>query len=425
MVASTLDSKWPLSARFKACSIRTYRQVNPATLIPPHPNFATRCNIAMISTWHPRKCGIATFSTQLRHSLLLHSSCLVNQSRIDIVAPILEDETYSTYPSDIVKHTFHEHDASEYLQTAKFINSQRYHTIYLQLEFGIYQMDNLLCLLREIKAHRLYTIIHTVHVNLLESEHSWIQQVAFLSTKIIVLSHTMRYILNVFHGIPTRDIIVIPHGGPDIEYDRDDFSHRSLLTRSFSTLPDLSGKKIIFSNGLIHPLKGFEYMIRAMSQVLSVIPNAVYLISGIPHPTGIGCEDYYISLQLETNRSAAAKSIIFDRNYRSDDDLYTLLRNSHVYVNPYTNTVQSVSGTLTMALSVGTISISTPYPYAREMLRNGIGKLVPFHSVENLARAAIDILNQTDDWHRKKTKDIYDYSKRYTWDEIADQYLNL
>jgi glycosyltransferase involved in cell wall biosynthesis len=373
--------------------------------------------------------------------------------RVDIISPIHSSESYQDYTtstSDLsaVTHTFQEHDSNEYLHTARHINSKRYQTVFLQLEFGLYDMDSLLCMLREMKVHRLYTILHTVQINLLETEHSWLQQVAFLSTKLIVLSHTMRHLLTVYHGIPTRDIIVIPHGGPTLPYERYDLNTTALSPSLFSlsspttpsplapyhaavsTLPPLAlsmfvGKKIILSNGLIHPKKGFELMIRAMPRVLSVIPNALYVISGIPHPMGVGCEDYYHSLVSEANTSTAT-SIFFDHSYRSDEELSLLLRHSHLYVNPYTNKEQAVSGTLTMALSVGTISISSPYPYAREVLRNGIGRLVPFHSVESLADAVIEMLNQTDSWHEQRTREIHRSSQeKYSWKKIAEQYLEL
>jgi glycosyltransferase involved in cell wall biosynthesis len=459
VIAANLDSKWPLSARFKACSIRTYRQINSLLLIPPDPKYDPHCNIGMVSTWPPRKCGIATFSSHLRQSLLLSQSthCQPNKSRVDIIAVDGDSDVYDPL---IVKHLFHHHESIEYLSTAKWINSQRYQTLFIQVEFGLYDMDNFLCLLREIKIHQLFLILHTVHVNLLEIEHSWIQQMTFLSTKIIVLSHTMRYILEVYHGIPSRDVLVIPHGGIGMgewmmrieEEERDtDMEHTSFqrydtlitsintsqpppvsitLLPIFSLLPSdiVSGKKLILSNGLIHPFKGFQYMIRAMPHILSVIPNALYVISGIPHPTGgVGCKDYYNSLVQEATDSGLTinQNIYFDQNYRTDDELSILLRSTHLYVNPYTNIGQSVSGTLTMALSVGTITISTPYPYAREMLRNDVGKLIPFHSVEQLAETVIEILNQTNTWHELKTKEIYERSQEFSWKEIGKRYSEL
>jgi glycosyltransferase involved in cell wall biosynthesis len=421
----------------------------------------------MVSTWPPRKCGIATFSFHLRQALLfqpsssLSSQCPPNRSRVDVIAVVDRAGGGSDVYGPSVVKSFHQHEASEYLSTAKWINSQRYQTLLIQLEFGLYDMDSFLCFLREIKVSQLFTILHTVHINLLEVEHSWIQQVVFLSTKIIVLSHTMRYILEVYHGIPSRDILVISHGGLGMGIGGQGLSFEekgeggSTFRRydtllSSSSIPQtpssagsavaaaspishlipsdvVSGKKLIFSNGLIHPFKGFEFMIRAMPQVLSVIPNALYVISGIPHPSGVGCEEYYNSLVKEATDSALAvnHSIYFDRFFRTDEELSLLLRSSHLYVNPYTNTGQSVSGTLTMALSVGTITISTPYPYAREMLRNGVGKLIPFRAVGQLAEAVIEILNQTDSWHEQKTKEIYERSQEFSWNEIGKQYLEL
>ena len=59
-------------------------------------------------------------------------------------------------------------------------------------------------------------------------------------------------------AIPTRDVAVIPHGGPNLPYDRLDGTDRQHFFK---------GKKVILSNGLIHPMKGLQLMIWAMKQV--------------------------------------------------------------------------------------------------------------------------------------------------------------
>lgn len=132
--------------------------------------------------------------------------------------------------------------------------------------------------------------------------------------------------------------------------------------------------------------------------MLEVVPDAVYLIHGTPHPSGVGCKEYYEYIQDEANKTAP-NHIFFNNSFASTADLHKMLRSASVYVNAYTDREQSVSGTLAMALGLGTVAVSTPYAYAAEVLQNNSGRLVPFDDVDALAEAVIDVLS--DDANRK------------------------
>jgi hypothetical protein len=173
------------------------------------------CNIAIITTWAPRMCGIATFSEALRNGLL--SVCPSSStSRVDVIAVRHRDQPPAEYNETEVKYTFREYEVLDYVETAQYINKNNYHTVLIQYEYGMLYGDNLICFLRELSVPNIITTLHTVHVHLDENIHAWVQQVAFLSTKIVVMTHSMRHSLSVYHAIPTRDIAVIPHGGPDL-----------------------------------------------------------------------------------------------------------------------------------------------------------------------------------------------------------------
>lgn len=369
------------------------------------------CNVVIVTTWAPRMCGIATFSEALRNGLL---EICPEGSRVDIVAVKHRDQPSSEYNETEVKYTMREYEVLDYVEAAQFINKAKYHTVLIQYEYGMLYGDNLICMMRELSIPMVITTLHTVHVHLDENIHAWVQQVTFLSNKIVVMTHSMRHSLSVYHAIPTRDIAVIPHGGPDLPYERYDGTPLQTL---------YPGHKVIMSNGLIHQMKGIEYVIRAMPRIIQEIPNAVYLIHGRPHPAGTGCEEYYQSLIQEANQ-LAPNNIYFNRSYAYNEDLYDMLKNSRVYVNAYTDIGQSVSGTLAMALSIGTVSVSTPYSYAIEMLKNNTGKLIPFRNVDALADAIIEVLRD-DEIHAEMSRKAYHAAQSQTWKRVAQGYLNL
>jgi glycosyltransferase involved in cell wall biosynthesis len=412
-VLSKLDIKYQLTGRFKICSVRTYKKPPPVSehFLYDLDGNKELCNIAFVTTWAPRMCGIATFSAALRDALL---EVCPEGSRVDVVVVKHKDHSVLEYNGTETKFYFNEYEAMEYIEAAQFLNKQRYRTVLVQYEFGMLAGDNLVCMLRELKAPNVLTTIHTVHNGLSENMHSWMLQAAFLSRKLVVMTHSMRHALSAFHAVPTRDVAVVPHGGPDLPYERFDGTPLQTL---------FPGKKVILSNGLLHQMKGIEIMIRAMPRVLEEVPNAVYLVHGKPHPSGVGCEEYYQAIMAEANWTAP-DNIFFNRSFALTSDLHYMLKNTRVYVNAYTDTGQSVSGTLAMALGLGTVAVSTPYSYAVEMLRNNTGRMVPFHDVNALAEAVIDILKD-DENHARMSRNAYDSAQQQTWRRVAKGYLSL
>ena len=63
-----------------------------------------------------------------------------------------------------------------------------------------------------------------------------------------------------------------------------------------------------------------------------------------------------------------------------------------MFVTPYPNLDQIVSGTLSYAMSAGKATVSTPYLYASEILAAGRGRLVPPGAPGAMGDALIEVL---------------------------------
>jgi glycosyltransferase involved in cell wall biosynthesis len=85
---------------------------------------------------------------------------------------------------------------------------------------------------------------------------------------------------------------------------------------------------------------------------------------------------------------------------------------------------QPASGALAYAIGAGKICISTPYLYAKEVLTEGSGVIVPFRNSQAIADAVINICNNP----QKKLvmeKKTYKFGRLMTWYNVAEQHLEL
>ena len=70
----------------------------------------------------------------------------------------------------------------------------------------------------------------------------------------------------------------------------------------------------------------------------------------------------------------------FVDHYVADDELYEMVRNSHVVVIPYDNTDQVTSGVVTDAIAAGRPVVATRFPHAEELVESGSGIVVDHDS---------------------------------------------
>ena len=105
-------------------------------------------------------------------------------------------------------------------------------------------------------------------------------------------------------------------------------------------------------------------------------------------------------------------------------ELTQWLQAADVFVTPYPNMAQIVSGTLSYAMGAGRPVVSTPYAYAAELLADGRGVLVPPASADGLATALIQVLG--DPVLRAGIgKRAYAYTRGMVWSAVGARYRSL
>ena len=326
--------------------------------------------IAFIGNSLPRRCGIATFTSDLQLA--------VTASRPGTEATIvaMNDRGQSYEYPPVVRMQIQDEKLEDYVRAADALNAGQVDVVSLQHEFGIFGGEAgayLLTLLSRLNMP-IVTTLHTVL-----SEPSPVQRRVFndivaLSSKVIVMAEKGRELLRSTYAVPEEKIEVIPHGIPDAPYADPDAAKSRL---------GFAGKATILTFGLLSKNKGIEVMIDAMPEILSSKPDAVYVVLGATHPNLVRDqgETYRESLVARARERGVEKHVVFLDRFVDKPTLLDFISMCDVYVTPYLNESQMTSGTLAYSFGMGKAVVSTPYWHAQELLADGRGVLVPFNDV--------------------------------------------
>ncbi|GAI32294.1 unnamed protein product, partial [marine sediment metagenome] len=151
-----------------------------------------------------------------------------------------------------------------------------------------------------------------------------------------------------------------------------------------------------------------------------------YIILGATHPAEKKkyAENYRITLHQLARERGVTDHIIFHNRFVELDELCKFLGAADIYVTPYLGESQIVSGTLAYALGTGKATVSTPYLYARDMLKEDRGRIVPFKNPEALVSEIVDLFNNETERHAMR-KRAYLYCREMIWKEVARKYLDV
>jgi glycosyltransferase involved in cell wall biosynthesis len=369
--------------------------------------------IAFIGNSLPRRCGIATFTSDLQEAV----SASRHRTEATIVAMNDRGQSYA-YPS-VVRVQIQDDKPEDYVRAAEELNGARLHAVCLQHEFGIFGGEagaNVLELLSRLNMP-IVTTLHTVLSEPSPVQRRVLSEIVALSAKVVVMAEKGRDLLQSTYAVPAEKIEVIPHGIPDTPY-ADSSAAKSLL--------GFAGKPTILTFGLLSPNKGIEVMIDAMPEILRNKSDAVYVVLGATHPHLVRDqgEAYRESLVARVHERGVENNVIFLDRFVDKPTLLDFISMCDVYVTPYLNESQMTSGTLAYSFGMGKAVVSTPYWHAQELLANGRGVLVPFHDVAALGREISGLL--TDDLRRERMrKRAYASSRSMTWERTASTYVGI
>lgn len=383
----------------------------PVLLIPAPPQPALLSRIAVVGNYLPRRCGIATFTADLCDAI--HAEYGATEL---LALPVNDTEEGYNYPAR-VRFELSEDNLASYREAADFLNFNNVDLVCLQHEYGIYggrAGAHILELLRRLQMPFI-TTLHTVLRDPDPDQRAVMEEIAALSDRLVVMSQNSAEILqDVFH-VPIEKIDLIPHGIPDLPFTDPNFYKDSF---------GVEGKSVLLTFGLLSPNKGLENVIHALPGILSRHKNVVYIISGVTHPHILRREGdkYRNSLQDLAKELGVEDHVIFRNRFESPEDLVKLIGTADIYITPYKQKAQVVSGTLAYAFSAGKAIISTPYLHATELLDSERGALVPFDDPQAIAAKTIALLDDDTGRHAMRRR-AYLYARDMVWTRVAQKYM--
>jgi glycosyltransferase involved in cell wall biosynthesis len=367
--------------------------------------------VAFIGNYLPRKCGIATFTSDLAEAF----SEQFPEIRTMTLAMNDTEEGYA-YPSQ-VRYEISQDDRFDYEHAAHFLNQQAVDIISLQHEYGIYgglAGSHILTLLRNVTAP-VVTTLHTILEKPQPEQYRVMKEIIKLSNRLVVMSQRSIKLLREVYDAPQEKIDLIPHGIHDVPFVDPGF-HKDKF--------NAEGRFVILTFGLLSANKGVEYVIESLPEVVNRYPNVLYVVLGSTHPHVIleEGEKYRESLQARVRELGLQENVLFLDQFVNLKDLKEFIGAADIYITPYLGREQIVSGTLAYTVGAGKAVISTPYRYAEELLADGRGILVPFQDSKAITEKIIYLLDNEAERNAMR-KRAYLFGRDMIWPNVAHSYL--
>jgi glycosyltransferase involved in cell wall biosynthesis len=369
--------------------------------------------VLFLGSYPPRECGIATFTKDV-----VDSYDRAFKVRSQVIAIDEPGGDARRYPSEVVAR-FSEQDRYSYQQAADFINQHPSEMLNIQHEYGLFGGERGEWLIDLIDAVNKPVVV-TLHTVLPEPDETMLRVTRALcasASKVVSLSATGVALLETVYGIDPNRLQEIHHGVPDVPF-RDTDPEKAAF--------GIGQRLVISTFGLINRGKGLEYAIEAMQSVVRRHPEALYLVLGQTHPVvrRQEGESYRESLVDMIRERGLQHNVKLVDKYLDFDELVGYLAATDIYLTPYLNPVQIVSGTLAYAVGCGKAIVSTPYLYAQELLAHNRGFLCDFRDAASIADS-VNMLLDDPSLRRSTERRAYRFGRQMTWPHVANAYGDL
>lgn len=366
--------------------------------------------VLFLGSYPPRECGIATFTKDVVDAY---------DRAFGFSSPVIAidepDAEVRRYPPEVVAR-IKEQGRESYARAAELVSVYPIELVNIQHEYGLFGGERGEWLVDFIRVLQKPVVL-TMHTVLPDPDADYLRVTRALceqASKVVALSETGRGLLENVYGVDPERLAVIHHGVPDVPFQDTDAAKASF---------GIGQRTVISTFGLISRGKGLEYAIEAMRDVVKRHPETLYLILGETHPVvrrqeGESYRESLISMVRDFGLNYNVQLI---DKYLDFDEVVSYLAATDIYLTPYLNPAQIVSGTLAYAVGCGKAIVSTPYLYAQELLAHNRGFLCEFRDADSIARR-LNMLLDDPALRRATERRAYRFGRQMTWPHVASQY---
>jgi glycosyltransferase involved in cell wall biosynthesis len=363
-----------------------------------------------LGSYPPRECGIATFTKDVVDAY---------DRAFGFSSPVIAidepDAEVRRYPPEVVAR-IKEQSRESYARAAELVSVYPIELVNIQHEYGLFGGERGEWLVDFIRVLQKPVVL-TMHTVLPDPDEDYLRVTRALceqASKVVALSETGRGLLENIYGVDPERLAVIHHGVPDVPFQDTDAAKASF---------GIGQRTVISTFGLISRGKGLEYAIEAMRDVVKRHPETLYLILGETHPVvrrqeGESYRESLISMVRDFGLNYNVQLI---DKYLDFDEVVSYLAATDIYLTPYLNPAQIVSGTLAYAVGCGKAIVSTPYLYAQELLAHNRGFLCEFRDAASIA-SRLNMLLDDPALRRATERRAYRFGRQMTWPHVASQY---
>jgi glycosyltransferase involved in cell wall biosynthesis len=372
-----------------------------------------KIKIVYISSFAPRVCGIGSFT----RDLILANNEIEEVGESKVIA--INRGEHANYGPEVV-YSFDDNKQEEYLKAAEYLNQSDFDIVSLQHEYGLYGGDmgeDIVSLVKALKKP-LVTTFHMISP-IEEATTSQIEITKTLvnySQYVVVMTKIAAESLKTSYQVDQEKIKVILHGAPDISRDDADSAKIRLGIKN--------NRIVLTSINIIRASRGIDLVIKALPKIIKIFPNLTYLVVGRdpqdveqPYPYREEITQLVANLDLRG-------TVKFENRYVPIKELIDFIKATDIFITPYRPPEQSSSGSLAYAVVAGKVCISTPYNYARELLGDGRGVIVPWLDSTAIETAVIRLLKNRRVMEKIGEK-AYKYGRNMIWFNVAKQYIKL
>jgi glycosyltransferase involved in cell wall biosynthesis len=358
---------------------------------------------ALLSTYPPTQCGLATFTAALLAHLPQPDDRVVVVRVLDQPAP---------RPAAEVVQNLVAGSAARAAAAADALNS--FDVVIVQHEYGIYggpDGQDVVALLEDLYVPSI-VVLHTVLAHPTPRQRAILDRVIGAASAVVTMTQTARSRLLDIYGTRPERVFVIPHGAAD--------------NRVAASSAPVAARPSILTWGLLGPGKGIEHAIDAMAILADRGLSARYQVAGQTHPRVLDREGeaYRRALEARARTRRVADRVHFDGRFQPADALARLIHAADVVLLPYDSLEQVTSGVLIEAVTAGKPVVSTGFPHAVELLGGGAGLLVDRQDPAGIADALQRVLIEPG-LATRMSRHSAELAPQLLWSAVASSYRDL